>query len=193
LRIGEIACALSHFKLWKQCVSVNQPIVIYEDDVIFGEDYLKRCDVCWKKLSFSIDPDFLMCFLGYIVDPRAHKQLGRESELIDLQTDNTKDQDTLVSYKEILETIQTKEHLFGWHGGGLFSYIISPKGAQFLIQSMETQGMNWSLDFWILLLLRDPTLSNHIWMLKKPVVSAPVFDQSYEFDTDIQKSPFVIF
>ena len=37
--IGEIGCLLSHYSLWEKCVKLNEPIVIFEDDVeLMGYD-----------------------------------------------------------------------------------------------------------------------------------------------------------
>jgi len=39
---GEVGCILSHIKLWKKCVELNEPILILEDDVI-------ALDSNWKE------------------------------------------------------------------------------------------------------------------------------------------------
>jgi GR25 family glycosyltransferase involved in LPS biosynthesis len=41
---GEVACFLSHARAWKYCVSINEPIMVFEDDAVIlddiDEDYL---------------------------------------------------------------------------------------------------------------------------------------------------------
>lgn len=34
-RLGVMGCFHSHFRLWQRCVELNEPILIFEDDVIF--------------------------------------------------------------------------------------------------------------------------------------------------------------
>ena len=35
MRLGVMACFHSHWRLWKRCVELDEPILIFEDDVIF--------------------------------------------------------------------------------------------------------------------------------------------------------------
>jgi glycosyl transferase family 25 len=35
MRLGVMACFHSHYRLWKKCAELNEPILIFEDDVIF--------------------------------------------------------------------------------------------------------------------------------------------------------------
>jgi GR25 family glycosyltransferase involved in LPS biosynthesis len=72
LRPGVIGCFYSHYNLWKKCVKLNEPIMIFEDDVKF---YRKWYPVDWEgvlilslgKSSFSRDPwkSFLEAPTGY--------------------------------------------------------------------------------------------------------------------------------
>ncbi|HFQ4922304.1 TPA: glycosyltransferase family 25 protein [Vibrio vulnificus] len=39
LKNGEVACFSSHYELWKVCISLNQPIIILEDNVDISEDF----------------------------------------------------------------------------------------------------------------------------------------------------------
>ena len=36
---GVKGCFMSHYNLWKQCADINQPIMIFEDDVIFYRNF----------------------------------------------------------------------------------------------------------------------------------------------------------
>jgi GR25 family glycosyltransferase involved in LPS biosynthesis len=40
LSLGEQGCFYSHYRLWKKCVELNEPIVIWEDDIILIRNYL---------------------------------------------------------------------------------------------------------------------------------------------------------
>lgn len=39
-RPGVMGCFHSHFRLWQHCVNINQPILIFEDDVIFERGWV---------------------------------------------------------------------------------------------------------------------------------------------------------
>jgi GR25 family glycosyltransferase involved in LPS biosynthesis len=40
MRPGVMGCFHSHYRLWQQCVKQNQPILIFEDDVIFERGFI---------------------------------------------------------------------------------------------------------------------------------------------------------
>ncbi len=40
--LGQLGCFASHYLLWEECIKLNQPIVILEDDAILHKDF---CDI----------------------------------------------------------------------------------------------------------------------------------------------------
>ena len=58
---GEIGCFLSHYTLWKKCVELNEPILIFEDDVVpnhlLNYDYTKMI----PSLMYGLD----LLYLSY--------------------------------------------------------------------------------------------------------------------------------
>lgn len=40
MRLGVMACFHSHWRLWQRCVEINEPILIFEDDVIFERGWI---------------------------------------------------------------------------------------------------------------------------------------------------------
>lgn len=46
-RPGVMGCFHSHYRLWKHCLALNEPILIFEDDVIFERGYMP---VEWKDV-----------------------------------------------------------------------------------------------------------------------------------------------
>jgi hypothetical protein len=40
LSLGEQGCFYSHYRLWKKCVERNEPIAIWEDDIVLTRKYL---------------------------------------------------------------------------------------------------------------------------------------------------------
>jgi GR25 family glycosyltransferase involved in LPS biosynthesis len=47
LRPGVIGCFYSHYRLWQKCVELNEPILIFEDDVIFERNFIP---IDWKDV-----------------------------------------------------------------------------------------------------------------------------------------------
>ncbi|WRF07643.1 glycosyltransferase family 25 protein [Helicobacter pylori] len=45
----EFGCYLSHYLLWKECVKLNQPIVILEDDVALEPNFMQALEDCLKS------------------------------------------------------------------------------------------------------------------------------------------------
>jgi GR25 family glycosyltransferase involved in LPS biosynthesis len=44
---GIIGCFYSHFRLWQKCVELNEPIIIWEDDVILTREFI---EVDWEDV-----------------------------------------------------------------------------------------------------------------------------------------------
>ncbi|WQR78128.1 glycosyltransferase family 25 protein [Helicobacter pylori] len=42
----EFGCYLSHYLLWKECVKLNQPVVILEDDVVLESNFMQALEDC---------------------------------------------------------------------------------------------------------------------------------------------------
>ncbi|WRE16757.1 glycosyltransferase family 25 protein [Helicobacter pylori] len=45
----EFGCYLSHYLLWKECVKLNQPVVILEDDVVLESNFMQALEDCLKS------------------------------------------------------------------------------------------------------------------------------------------------
>ncbi|WP_187936290.1 glycosyltransferase family 25 protein [Helicobacter pylori] len=45
----EFGCYLSHYLLWKECVKLNQPVVILEDDVTLESHFMQALEDCLKS------------------------------------------------------------------------------------------------------------------------------------------------
>ncbi|RKV55955.1 glycosyltransferase family 25 protein [Helicobacter pylori] len=45
----EFGCYLSHYLLWKECVKLDQPIVILEDDVTLESNFMQALENCLKS------------------------------------------------------------------------------------------------------------------------------------------------
>ncbi|WQZ85301.1 glycosyltransferase family 25 protein [Helicobacter pylori] len=45
----EFGCYLSHYLLWKECVKLNQPVVILEDDIALESNFMQALEDCLKS------------------------------------------------------------------------------------------------------------------------------------------------
>ncbi|WRB96676.1 glycosyltransferase family 25 protein [Helicobacter pylori] len=45
----EFGCYLSHYLLWKECVKLNQPVVILEDDITLESNFMQALEDCLKS------------------------------------------------------------------------------------------------------------------------------------------------
>lgn len=46
---GELGCYASHYLLWMKCISLNEPIIILEDDFIIKENFHEHMDLLEQK------------------------------------------------------------------------------------------------------------------------------------------------
>ena len=93
---GEIGCFLSHWKAWKQCIKLNEPILVLEDDAIVTEDFsydelykLRRQGynfvyLGWKEMEESVPinekfvkPVYPYWGLAYVITPESAKILTK--------------------------------------------------------------------------------------------------------------------
>ena len=110
---GQQGCFLAHFKLWKHCIYLNEPIVICEHDGVFireiPTDILNKFEDILRLESFHHwMPNYL--------------------------------QDTLNSTKNkvSVKTLKTK---YRYHYVGYYGYIIKPQGAIKLVNQAKSHGI----------------------------------------------------
>jgi len=124
---GMIGCFYSHYRLWQKCVELDEPIFIFEDDVIFIRDYipvdfdeiLLLVQGGWKKVfdvdiysEPTIEPQALdypgICMpgaVGYGITPKAAAKLIKEYQYLMLPAD--------VAIHTHIVKIQVHSHLLG--------------------------------------------------------------------------------
>lgn len=95
---GEKACFASHYKLWQECVKLDEPIIILEDDVEFSDEflnngieyidellkskyeYIRLCYLFDKRLYFLSEGGYYLSFeklagtQGYVLQVSAAKK-----------------------------------------------------------------------------------------------------------------------
>lgn len=60
---GEKACFASHYKLWQECVKIDESIIILEDDVEFSDEFLNNGEEYIEELSKSEYEYVRFCYL----------------------------------------------------------------------------------------------------------------------------------
>ncbi|HED1090126.1 TPA: glycosyltransferase family 25 protein [Campylobacter coli] len=60
---GEKACFASYYKLWQECIKLDKPIIILEDDVEFSDEFLNNGEEYIEELSKSEYEYVRFCYL----------------------------------------------------------------------------------------------------------------------------------
>ncbi|WP_251823941.1 glycosyltransferase family 25 protein [Campylobacter jejuni] len=60
---GEKACCASHYKLWQECVKLDESIIILEDDVEFSDEFLNNGEEYIDELLKSEYEYIRLCYL----------------------------------------------------------------------------------------------------------------------------------
>lgn len=76
---GEKACFASHYRLWQECVKLNEPIMILEDDVEFSDEFLNHGEEYIDELSKS---EYEYIRILYIFDKRLYLLSGGGGEVL---------------------------------------------------------------------------------------------------------------
>jgi glycosyl transferase family 25 len=65
---GVMGCFYSHYNLWKKCVELNEPIIIWEDDIVLTRGYLP---VDWEDVLVVAlgHPNKSDRYMHYLLDP----------------------------------------------------------------------------------------------------------------------------
>ena len=125
---GVMGCFDSHFRLWQKCVELDEPIMIFEDDVLFTRKFIP---IEWKDILITVfgnpqksfkyyhyleNPEGVPAAMpyyqssmpgtpGYAITPDAAKKLIEEYSNTFLPSDN--------SINQFLVTIEVHSHVMG--------------------------------------------------------------------------------
>ena len=140
---SEIACCLSHYKLWKQLTKDKDAdnYLILEDDVVFEKGFVSFWNNVW---SHSLPSDYSLIYLGGCQPwnkPDYHKALKPYNK----HFNNVKKQDFFIK----------DDHY--WHMN-TSSYVISKQCASLMCQWVEQKGFSASLDIFMINLVNKNRL-----------------------------------
>jgi GR25 family glycosyltransferase involved in LPS biosynthesis len=154
-----IGCALSHYSLWKKLISDkhNKYYIIFEDDIEFSENFETRMKEATTLIQTN-DTIADILFLGYHALDDTHRFSTVETKSI---TDLDKN----------------------IYIGGFFSYIITKRGAERMMNYISIHGIKHGIDYLIKIVrpLKCITLQPHI------IYSEWVKNPESAVDSDIQK------
>jgi GR25 family glycosyltransferase involved in LPS biosynthesis len=124
---GAIGCALSHLLCWKTCVNTNRPTFVFEDDTILSNDWL----AITNQLVENLQGDFDIVLLGWNLDSALRARCFQGIESIAL-FEPAYPNETEIRGVVNSNTPRQLQRLN--HGFGLPGYLISPNGAQKLLE-----------------------------------------------------------
>jgi len=117
------ACGMSHYLLWKECVFLDEPIIILEHDA----EFIKR-----------FDPNILLQARGYRViglnDPHNATRLAGKYHQVVQSGEGPVVPCPVIDREEVPQGI-----------AGASAYVIKPLGAQAILEKVEELGM-WNND-----------------------------------------------
>jgi len=138
IKIGEIGCWLSHFDGWRLVVEKDEPMVIFEDDVILAEsfshnlsDFLEEVPEDYDFVSLSVPPDQFPDYLWIV-----RYSVKGEPDIIGKVFDG-KDSQFNYGAVRMAKAYQT------W---GLGAVLYSPRGARKLISLAREHGLYTPVD-----------------------------------------------
>ncbi|BEG58028.1 Lipooligosaccharide 5G8 epitope biosynthesis-associated protein Lex2B [Helicobacter sp. NHP21005] len=107
---GQLGCFASHYLLWQECVKLQKPIIVLEDDVLPTFDFFEKCALGLESL-YSNKAQMVRLFALYFKRHRLTKSMGHHFD-----------------------------QLFSPMGGmGTQGYLLSPLGAQKLLENCPEQ------------------------------------------------------
>ncbi|HEY9701924.1 MAG TPA: glycosyltransferase family 25 protein [Allocoleopsis sp.] len=139
-RIGSrsaIGCAMSHMKAWETMISNgDSDALILEDDVTISSNFLETFD----KIKETIPKDFYIVYLGCVGLCDIEKRYDLTYSMIKLFTSKYSKQ-----VIKINENVYVPALPLALHG-----YILSRKGAEYLLENIRKDKIKFHIDFQIL-------------------------------------------
>lgn len=130
MTVGGLGCLLSHLDVWKACVELNKPIVVFEDDVALVPGF----DDYFRKSLLDLPDDFGLFYFADMVNITETRRSN-----FDYDADSS-------MYKLI--------HGEHW---GTFAYIISPHAAEVLVD--HVYPINYQVDSYMIATCAEYNLS----------------------------------
>jgi GR25 family glycosyltransferase involved in LPS biosynthesis/glycosyltransferase involved in cell wall biosynthesis len=123
---GTLGCALSHMALWKQAVTQNRIMTIFEDDVIVARDFTSRT----ARIFATLPADWDVIQWGFIFKPSyTWVNFGLlKAELRYYDNRISADPESFQNFQTSSNAVRLA------HSFGSQAYSLSPKGAKILLE-----------------------------------------------------------
>lgn len=117
LRNSYKGCFLSHYMLWKKCIELNEPILIFEHDAL---------------MLRPITDEIISSFDTILVLDRLSRHEDYENLLNDSRNSQVFKHEKIIPFRD---KIINKTHIAGSH-----AHLVKPKGALEMIESVKKYG-----------------------------------------------------
>lgn len=158
-RRGVVGCALSHIQLWKQLIkdTSNEYYIVLEDDVTLCDNFKAKLETYTNSICENMD-NWDVLFLGHHL--KAHA-------INDRYVCSSNSQQPMADRSTSV--------------GGTFGYIVHKKGAEKMVNIIETKGIIYSIDGFLTL-----TPEIKLWNVQPHLVFSDWTGINANVDTDIQ-------
>lgn len=174
VKSGEMGCALSHLSIWE---GIEKDTLVLEDDIKFVDNFIDKLSFLYNYVK-NQEIDFDVIFIGYHLNDDVVKEKKINKDLIF-------DRDRILLPMKEITNYKTEDHMFGYHGGGTFGYILSQSGSKKLLESVKINGFVWPVDYHMLIC---STIGLNIHCVTDRLVTSNIYDKSNAIDTDIQNT-----
>ena len=168
---AEIACALSHYKLWKQLAADTdaKSYLILEDDVVFEEGFVEQ----WNNQFSKVFPhDFMLVYVGGC-QPWNKSHYNEVLDPFNQHFNNVKKNDFF-----------TKGDHY-WHMNAS-SYIVSRRAATLLCQYVDQLGFNAAWDVFIINFFNNNKIFTcpHLVYHLNPLMARQIHEENENIEAD---------
>jgi len=168
---AEIACALSHYKLWKQLAADkdSKSYLILEDDVVFEEGFVEQ----WNNQFSKVFPhDFMLVYVGGC-QPWNKSHYNEVLDPLNQHFNNIKKNDFF-----------TKGDHY-WHMNAS-SYIVSRRAATLLCQYVDQVGFNAAWDVFIINFFNNNKIFTcpHLVYHLNPLMARQIHEENENIEAD---------
>lgn len=150
-------CAISHYKLWKQCVKQDKIFTIFEDDTFWTKD----CIEVWDSCQNTIPKDFDVAYLG--VGAMGNSDVARRK----IQAMKNPSDPKCIGWKRYGRQLWVTT----------LAYIVSPAGAKKLLDIVDSKGFPCQVDHFMIdlhkelnIYILEGILCYSPWMYKSDIV-----------------------
>ena len=168
---AEIACALSHYKLWKQLAADkdSKSYLILEDDVVFEEGFVEQ----WNNQFSKVFPhDFMLVYVGGC-QPWNKSHYNEVLDPFNQHFNNIKKNDFF-----------TKGDHY-WHMNAS-SYIVSRRAATLLCQYVDQLGFDAAWDVFIINFFNNNKIFTcpHLVYHLNPLMARQIHEENENIEAD---------